>query len=219
VTNCGRCGAPLQGDEHFCVHCGFDLKSAAAPGGAAHGVGAAAASGAAHAPNPIETVTLAEIAAPVRAAIAKAWQAAPLSHKNKVLLVVVVAGLLMVLYIVHKHKEPQGKPGNIPPQPGANVTLVGEQSFIGQWGTANGYVTVGEGEWANNSNFIMQSATLECDQFATDGTDLQQAETTLNGPVNPQTTSYFGAAFQMGQVAPKMNSVTCAIVNVTQATP
>ena len=88
--------------------------------------------------------------------------------------------------------------------------------FGGRWDGVNGGIQISQARWTNNANVVVQSATLECVQFAANGAVLTQQETTLNGPVQPQATSNYGA-FQMGSMAPNLAKVTCGIVGVTPA--
>jgi hypothetical protein len=90
------------------------------------------------------------------------------------------------------------------------------QMFGGRWDGVNGIVQISQARWTNNANVVVQSATLECVQFAANGAVLTQQETTLNGPVQPQATSSYGA-FQMGSMAPNLAKVNCGIVGVTPA--
>lgn len=62
----------------------------------------------------------------------------------------------------------------------------------------------------------MQSATLECVQYAANGQTITQQQITLNGPVQPGQTFTF-PTFQMGQMAQGLAKVNCGIVGVTPA--
>jgi hypothetical protein len=104
----------------------------------------------------------------------------------------------------------------VPGQPGNNEALVRMQMFGGRWDGVNGSVQISQARWTNNANAVMQSATLECVQYAANGSVLTQMQTTLNGPVQPRATSYFGP-FQMGAIAPNLSKVNCGIVGVMPA--
>jgi len=104
-----------------------------------------------------------------------------------------------------------------PAQPGVQgqpVSPVQQQSFSGNWRAIYGYVGVTNARWTNRSSIAIQSATLQCDQYAANGADLTQTQMTLNGPVQPGGTTTFNP-FQMGAVNVYMTRVNCAIVAVT----
>jgi hypothetical protein len=138
-----------------------------------------------------------------------------------IFLVAVLAGS----YFYSKAKPAAGAPPATPAQPGApalpgtpgqpgnNAALAQEQSFAGHWRAIYGHVEVTNASWTNHSTVAMQSATLQCDQYAANGTDLSQIRTTLNGPVQPGSTTIFNP-FQMGSVSAYMSRVNCVIVAV-----
>jgi hypothetical protein len=97
---------------------------------------------------------------------------------------------------------------------GQPVSPVQQQSFSGNWRAIYGYVGVTNARWTNRSSIAIQSATLQCDQYAANGADLTQTQMTLNGPVQPGGTTTFNP-FQMGAVNVYMTRVNCAIVAVT----
>ena len=109
-----------------------------------------------------------------------------------------------------------GAAAGTPGQSGNNAALVRLQYFGGRWVPVNGYVEVSSAAWRNESNLIMQSATLQCVQYAGNGAALTQMQTLLNGPVAPARTSYFGP-FQMGAISPYEARIGCSIVDVTPA--
>ena len=109
-----------------------------------------------------------------------------------------------------------GQPGAAPTVPGGGQGAAQQQAFAGHWQVDNGFVVISNGTWKNNSNTAMQSAVLECDQFNAGRTDLAQMKMTLNGPVQPGGTVTFNA-FQMGGAVMNMQTVNCAIVDVTPA--
>jgi len=114
---------------------------------------------------------------------------------------------------------PEQQPG-VPGQPGGagqsgdNAALVKMQMFGARWDPVNGNIQISQARWTNNANVIIQSATLECVQFAANGAVLTQRQTTLNGPVQPRGTFYFGP-FQMGSIVQNLAKVNCGIVGVT----
>jgi hypothetical protein len=123
--------------------------------------------------------------------------------------------------------QPGGAPGSAP-QPGApvqpgdpgpggpNEALVQLQSFGGQWHAIGGYVQISNARWTNRSTVAMQSAVLECDQYASTGAVLAQMRTTLNGPVQAGGSGTYNP-FNMGTIAQNLNWVNCGIVAVTPA--
>jgi hypothetical protein len=116
-------------------------------------------------------------------------------------------------------EQPGAYPVQQPGTPGQsenNAALVRMQMFGGRWDAVNGNVQISQARWTNNANVIVQSATLECVQYAANGGVLTQMQTRLNGPVQPQGTSYFNV-FLMGPMAPNLAKVNCGIVGVTPA--
>ncbi len=99
---------------------------------------------------------------------------------------------------------------------GGNQALVQQQKFAGRWDAVNGMVQISNGSWRNNSNAALQSATLECAQFAANGTMISHSNITLTGPVQPGGTDSF-RAFTMGAIQQGMAKVDCGIVGVTPA--
>jgi hypothetical protein len=112
---------------------------------------------------------------------------------------------------------PAQTPGGPPPaQPGADPALVQLQLFSGQWHPINGNVQISLARWTNRSNVAIQSAILECDQYAASGSVLAPMRTTLNGPVQSGGTDTFNT-FNMGSLVQGVSSVNCGIVAVTPA--
>jgi hypothetical protein len=156
--------------------------------------------------------------------------------------VLVVGATLCGLYYIGTHDKqnqgqtpapqaqapgPQAQPGAQPQQPGiqqpagqgqggGNPVLVQSQHFQGRWDGVNGYVRLSQAQWQNGSNMTIQSATLECVQFAQTGQTITQMRTTLNGPAQAGQTVSFGP-FQMGQMAQGLAKVQCGIVGVNPA--
>jgi hypothetical protein len=93
---------------------------------------------------------------------------------------------------------------------------VQQQQFAGRWVPLNGNVEVENAQWKNGSSEAMQSATLECVQYASTGATIYKITTVLNGPTAAGATSTFGP-FQMGALQQGMAKVQCGIVGVTPA--
>jgi hypothetical protein len=159
------------------------------------------------------------------------------NHTGKMWMWIVIFAILVGGYYYSKNKQatatppaapagtaPQGAPAQpggtapqgTPAQPVTSGALLQEQSFAGHWRAIYGFVGLTNTSWTNNSNVVMQSATLECDQYSANGTKLSQMQTTLNGPVQPGRTATFNP-FQMGSVSTYMSRVNCFIVAVTPA--
>jgi hypothetical protein len=114
-------------------------------------------------------------------------------------------------------QAPPGAPGGAPGAGGGNnAALVNLQVFSGRWDAVNGTIEITNAQWRNNSNVNIQSATLECVQYAANGSTITQMSTTLNGPTPPGTTSTFGP-FPMGAIQQGMAKVNCGIIGVTPA--
>jgi hypothetical protein len=115
--------------------------------------------------------------------------------------------------------QPGVNPGQAPGQGqgGDNSALVRLQEFAGTWIPVNGNVEVSKAIWRNNSNVTILSATLQCNQFASNGASVTSLQTTLNGPVNPHTTWVASGPFQMGAISPYESRINCAIVGVNPA--
>ena len=114
-------------------------------------------------------------------------------------------------------QQPSGNPGQQPGGGGgSSAALVRMQSFTGQWNAVNGVIQISNGRWVNASPVSIQSATLECVQYASSGATLTQTQITLNGPVPPGTADTF-TMFQMGQITQGLAKVNCGIVGVTPA--
>ena len=241
MTFCGKCGAQLQGDERFCVACGAEVTvqaaSTAAPAAApptpapSRPVAPVQPTGvpspfAAHGPTPV---------------VMGMPQPAPAKGGGMLWTVIVVAAILGGSYYYSQHNPPApaqqqpgvpgqqpvpGQPG-VPNQPGGypeqqpgnpgqsgnNAALVRLQMFGGRWDAMNGFIQVSQARWTNRANVVVQSATLECIQFAANGAAIAQMQTTLHGPVQPQATSTYGP-FQMGAISPYLANVKCGIVAV-----
>jgi hypothetical protein len=149
-------------------------------------------------------------------------QAPPPAKRGGMTWVVIgVVALLVGGYAYKKYKPAtngDGTPSGAPSQTGPQdpATLVREQNFSGHWQAVYGFVDLTNTSWTNHAPVAMQSATLECDQYSANGTQLSQFQTRLNGPVQPGTTVTFNP-FQMGSVSTYMTRVTCSIVAVVPA--
>ena len=90
------------------------------------------------------------------------------------------------------------------------------QSFTGQVGEVNGQVEISNGQWTNRATVAVQSVTLECIQYNADGAALTRTQNTLNGPVQPQSSTSFNP-FQMGAVVQGATRAQCGIVGAIPA--
>ena len=223
---CGNCGKQMEDGGRFCPSCGADTK-AAASSATAPPMPVAAASAAAPASIPIPVmppmgaVPHANGAAPFPVVI----QQPPPKRNSMTWVVIAVVALLVGGYAYQRVKPAtngDGTPSGAPSQPGPQngpqdqATLVREQNFSGHWQAVYGFVDLTNTSWTNHAAIAMQSATLECDQYSTNGTQLSQYQTRLNGPVQPGTMVTFNP-FQMGSVSTYMTKVTCNIVAVVPA--
>jgi hypothetical protein len=156
------------------------------------------------------------------------------NHAGKVWVGIILVAIVAGSYYYSKHKPAAAVAPAVPARPGApaqpgtpgqpgtpaqpvdNGVLVQQQAFAGHWKAIYGDVEVTNASWTNHSTVAIQSATLQCDQYAANGADLSQIQTTLNGPVQPGGTTIFNP-FQMGRVSVYMSRVNCAIVAVTPA--
>ena len=189
---CGNCGHQLQGDERFCVNCGKDL--AAAPTAAAI---------------PVQPVAVSSQLPPGAIPVPVALPQQPAKHGARILMILLVLLVIAAGYYYVTHRQPSVPPGN-------DGGLLAQQDFNAHWETANGYVQISKARWTNHSNLAIQSATLQCDQYDSAGTDLDQSRTMLNGPLQPGATDVFDS-FQMGSVAANLAEVKCTIIGVQPA--
>ena len=111
---------------------------------------------------------------------------------------------------------PAANPGAAP-ESGTNAALTKLQVFTAHWDAVNGFISISNAQWKNTSTVTIQSANLECDQFDAKGTDLDEMQTTLNGPV-PAGDTFTFPTFQMGAVAANLDHVTCSIMHIKQPT-
>jgi hypothetical protein len=213
---CGNCGNQLQSDERFCVKCGHDVSANAAPAAAPVAASAAppmqpmAAAPPVQAAAPAWQPAAVQYAAPGAIPVAMAVPQAPQKRGGVVGTVIVIALVAAGFYYYSKHRTP-------PTPPVTTAQLSQQQNFAGHWENVFGFIEVSNGKWTNNAKLAIQTATLECDQYSSNNTDLAQMRTTLNGPVQPGAAATFDT-FQMGTVADYMNHVNCWIVDVSPAT-
>jgi hypothetical protein len=184
---CGNCGVQLKGDEQFCINCGKNLTAAA----------------------PVQGVTAIPGQFPPGAIpIAFAVQQPPVKRKSRVWMWLLVFAALGAgyYYVTHEHLQTDT---------GESAALVSQQDFAAHWETVNGYVRISDARWTNHSGVTIQSATLQCDQYDSSGSDIAQTHTTLNGPLQPGATDTF-TPFQMGTVASNLDKVKCTITHVSK---
>jgi hypothetical protein len=238
---CSKCGAQSEANQRFCVKCGNDL-SAAAPAPAANAAPQAFAPGSG--PIPVQGQFPPPGAVPIMAmpqaqSKGKGWLWGLIivgavlyglyyigSHNQP------TAGQPGATPAQQPGATPAQQPGATPaaapgvPQPGTavqpgdpgpggpNATLVQLQSFTGQYRAYNGSVQIYDARWVNRSNATIQTAILECDQYAANDAVLAQNRTTLNGPVQPGGTGTYNP-FLMGAALQYTNFVNCGVVAVT----
>jgi hypothetical protein len=215
---CSHCGAPLLGDERFCTKCGADTMATA---------GTVPAVAVPMPPQGMAGMPMQYAMPP--GAVPIAMPMPPPAKRSGLMWAVIVIAVLAFGYYYHEKQKPaaQTQPGNSPSQPGGNPGvnpaqprsgqgLVQQQVFGGRWVASYGFVEVTNARWANNSNATIQSVTLECDQYAANGSTLAQVRNILNGPVQPGASATFGP-FQMGKIAPYLSKVNCGIVQVSPA--
>lgn len=217
---CRNCGTQLQGDERFCVGCGTDVSAKPAAGASVGGAAGSATTQAAVAAAPVATAHTVQKPEAQAVAAAPGTYAAPgtipimvtmppqaAAKRGGTMWVLVALAVLVGGYFYFKPKPTPPPP---PPDPAA---LTKQQAFDAHWDDVYGFVQISNGKWTSHANVAIDSATLECDQYNSYGTDLAQMRTTLNGPLQPGATSSYNP-FQMGAVATNVNKVTCTIVHV-----
>lgn len=136
---------------------------------------------------------------------------APAKKGMKFSTLIVVAAIAAGGYYYYTHDYVKDHtPAASQGQGGAAAALGKQQAFDAHWQTANGFVELSNGRWTNNASVAVQSATLQCDQYDSNGNDLDQMRTTLNGPVQPGGTDTFDP-FSVGAVASNLDQVKCTI--------
>jgi hypothetical protein len=218
MTFCSNCGAQLDGKEKFCVKCGTPVGDAPPAATAAPPVTPAPPHVAPTYAAPVQPMAIPAGYPPGTVPIMVAAPPQVPAKRGVGTIVAVVAVAAMGYYFYTHRTPPAAAPATPAAQSGANAALVKQQAFSAHWQTENGFIQISNGAWKNNATVPIQSATLECDQYNAGGTDLDEMQTTLNGPVPPGTTSTF-PAFQMGEVANNLDHVTCTIVHIKQPTP
>lgn len=210
---CGNCGNQLQGDERFCVKCGKDTSAKPATAVAVEAPPAAAAPQTPPVQRVVPITPPGQPIAPGHYPPVPVPIVVPQPQKRGGATGVVILLVLIAAagYYYYTHKTPP-----VPAKPAVdNSTLAKQQAFDAHWNAINGFIQISNGKWTNNSQYPVQSAILECDQYDSSGTDLDQMRTTLNGPLQPGATDSFNP-FQMGAVANNLTRVTCMIVHVKQ---
>lgn len=131
----------------------------------------------------------------------------------------VLAAIVAGGYYYYNHgKAPGPTPSPSPspiPAPTDSKALVQQQSFNAQWQDEGGMLVLTSAKWTNSANVTLSSATVQCEQYNADGTDLSQYRVTLNGPTQPNAASTY-SNIQMGAVASGMSKVNCDVVHVKQ---
>lgn len=216
---CSNCGNQLEGSGRFCAHCGADTatatSSAAAPIPApiASAPPPMAAAPAQYSPSGTAPMQYASVGAgPV---MVPAAPPAPAQKRGGMTgTLVVLAAIVVGGYYYYNHgKTPS--PGPTPP-PSNNKALVQQQSFTAQWQDENGMLVLTSAKWTNSANVTISGATVQCEQYNADGTDLSQYRVTLNGPTQPNAASTY-SNISMGAVASGMSKVNCDVVHVNPA--
>jgi hypothetical protein len=208
---CSNCGKTLEGTGRFCMNCGAEAV-------------ASSASGAVPVPPafpPVQPMAAGPVqyapsgATPIPVGLPAAPPAAQQKRGGMMGTLVVLAAIVGGGYYFYNH-WPTPTPGPKPspsPQPTDNKALVQQQSFNAQWQAENGMLVLTSAKWTNSANVTLSSATVQCEQYNADGTDLSQYRVTLNGPTEPNTASTY-SNIQIGAVASGMSKVNCDVVHV-----
>jgi hypothetical protein len=98
--------------------------------------------------------------------------------------------------------------------------LVEDQKFTWSWQLSNGSLQLTDGEWTNNSAVAIQSAEIECVQYAPGGAVLRRDSITLSKtdgtPVAPGAAVSF-TSVTAADAAEGVDTVSCKIKSVTAA--
>ena len=245
MTTCSKCGAQLQGDERFCVKCGNDMSAQPAVTAASAVPAMQAMQPAAYAmqggvpvavplpmPAPAKKVGLMWVVVVIGVLVLAYYyhakhqpvaQTQPASNPAQPGSNPAQPGSNPA-QPGSNPAQPGAAPGGAPSQPGVNPGQpvatpleVRQQALSGRYVAEYGFVEVVGARWANNSSVIMRSATIECIQYAANGTALSEATNNLNGPVDPGHYVTFGP-FQMGRIVAYASRVNCGIIQAYPAT-
>ena len=214
---CSNCGKPLEGSGRFCASCGAEAMPANAGTYGAPGPAPVASLPPAQpiAAAPVQYVPPAAAAIP--AGIPPTPQAAQQKRGGMIGTLLVLAAIVGGGYYYSNHgKAPAPSPAPTPgPTPPASndKALVQQQSFNAQWQDESGMLVLTSAKWTNSANVTLSSATVQCEQYNADGTDLSQYRVTLTGPTEGNTTSTY-SNIQIGAVASGMSKVNCDVVHV-----
>ncbi len=210
---CSNCGKQLEGSGRFCNNCGADTMAAANSAPAPAPVPPPAAS-----PQPTMAGVPVQYAPPGAVPIAVGIPTSPPATAQKrggmMGTLLVLAAIVGGGYYYYNHgKMPAPGPGPSPPPQTDTKALVQQQSFSAQWQSENGMLVLTSAKWTNSANVTLSAATVQCEQYNAEGTDLSQYRVTLNGPTEPNTASTY-SNIQMGAVATGMSKVNCDVVHV-----
>jgi hypothetical protein len=227
---CSNCGHQLAGNEKFCAECGTLTQGATTP------AAASAPSPLPPAP-PVPSMAAAPAMYPsgaVPVAVPMPPSVQPAQQKKgmlgTVVVIILVAGIGYYFYNKSHTPATRATPAPAPapapapvvqnPPPangnqngGGDAALVNLQAFNANWQDTSGMLMLTTATWANNSNTDITSATLQCRQYNSAGTDLSEYRVALNGPTKAQTSSQF-SNIALGATATGMAKVDCSIIHV-----
>ena len=217
---CTNCGVQLAEGERFCGKCGADqtAKAGGAPDAIPQPVGAP----------PLAATPQMPFVAPAQVPMSVAMPPQAPARKSGMMwlgiIIVAAGGYYYYTHSMHPQGQTPGNPPQSQPAPqgqgGTNAQVVHMQSFTAQITVDSGDVEILNGQWTNNSTVAIQSATLECIQYANSGQQLTQDQITIGGPnhetVPPQHTITFDP-FAGGTVVPGATRASCGIVAVVPA--
>ncbi|HZZ37885.1 MAG TPA: zinc ribbon domain-containing protein [Acidobacteriaceae bacterium] len=214
---CSNCGKELEGSGRFCVNCGAD--TAAAMSTAAAPLPGPIASMPPPPPMAAGPAQYASTGAGPIPVMVSAAPAAPAQKRGGMTgTLVVLAAIVAGGYYYYNHPKtsaPTPAPAPIPTPSGNDKALVQQQSFNAQWQDESGMLILTSAKWTNSANVTLSTATVQCEQYNADGTDLSQYRVTLNGPTDPNAASTYSNV-QMGAVATGMSKVNCDVVHVKE---
>jgi hypothetical protein len=201
MVYCKNCGKPLTGDERFCVNCGSTVTPAStttAPTTTVAQGPAQVVPGPYNVSGQIPVVMMPP--APVKRG--GTW--------SKIIIVVLV---IWFGYYYLTHRTPPLTAAEVM---AAQAALAKQQAFDCNFQNEGGYLEVNNGKWTNNATVAIASATLECDQTDSGGTDLDEMRINLKSPqgaLQPGGSQNYNP-FQMGEIANNASKVHCTVVNV-----